>query len=507
MRCDLCGFELESGVRFCQNCGQEFSMNGSCSVSIQKSKKNLTFASIATVLVYMLAIIGVAVFWSYVNPGEYPNLVLYNKDGNVYMTNFDLTRATKVNALIKSQNTRISQDGSRFFYMDESDNTLMYVELPSQRKGGVVDEDVREFKISKTGDIVYYLKGSTQERKLYKSDLKSAKLIAEGAVDFVISPDGSNLLCTTENEVFYYKNDTLAFSSSYDSNHSLLYDINLDNVYFITDRKLCTYKDEKVVEVYDGVKEMVTCLQDGRLYFCNTFNSLCYYDLQEVKVLNLFYSSILHADTKEPIVVVKNNDKVTVVYEGTTSTNPYADIPEKAKVCDRKIYVLCWDRNLYVRDLELKSWESYDTSVVDFGLTAKGDVVALKYDQRGSVVLYINKKKIIERVDKNTIFSDIDGNVIYQTLGDEKALYIKTEEETKKITDNFESFFYYNKNKIYFIKRTQGSSYTDLYLYDGEYESIVDDKVYSLIAVREEKYGHYEEEQSENHGLNLYSVF
>ena len=46
----------------------------------------------------MLAIIGVAVFWSYVNPGEYPNLVLYNKDGNVYMTNSDLTRATKVNA-------------------------------------------------------------------------------------------------------------------------------------------------------------------------------------------------------------------------------------------------------------------------------------------------------------------------------------------------------------------------------------------------------------------------
>ena len=31
--------------------------------------------------------------------------------------------------------------------------------------------------------------------------------------------------------------------------------------------------------------------------------------------------------------------------------------------------------------------------------------------------------------------------------------------------------------------------------------------MYSLIAVREEKYGHYEEEQSENHGLNLYSVF
>ena len=192
-------------------------MNGSYSVSIQKSKKNLTFASIATVLVYMLAIIGVAVFWSYVNPGEYPNLVLYNKDGNVYMTNFDLTRATKVNALIKSQNTRISQDGSRFFYMDESDNTLMYVELPSQRKGGVVDEDVREFKISKTGDIVYYLK-EVLKRKLYKSDLKSAKLIAE-APWFRYLPDGTTL-CTTENEVFYYKNDTLAFSSSYDSNHS-----------------------------------------------------------------------------------------------------------------------------------------------------------------------------------------------------------------------------------------------------------------------------------------------
>lgn len=234
--------------------------------------------------------------------------------------------------------------------MDESDNTLMYVELPSQRKGGVVDEDVREFKISKTGDIVYYLKGSTQEKTVQKR-FEISKADSRRRRGFRYLPDGSNLLCTTENEVFYYKNDTLAFSSSYDSNHSLLYDINLDNVYFITDRKLCTYKDGKVVEIYDGVKEMVTCLQDGRLYFCNTFNSLCYYDLQEVKVLNLFYSSILHADTKEPIVVVKNNDKVTVVYEGTTSTNPYADIPEKAKVCDRKIYVLCWDRNLYVRDL------------------------------------------------------------------------------------------------------------------------------------------------------------
>ncbi|HOA31048.1 MAG TPA: zinc ribbon domain-containing protein [Clostridia bacterium] len=525
MKCESCGYELDGDFEFCQNCGQELSKCEMCKTYIpkdkklctrcgselkeklNKSKRNLKIASVATVVLYLIAVIGFAVFWGFTALVDYPNLVVYNKDGLVHIANFDLTRASKEDALIKPVNTRISQDGSKFFYINENVNSLMYVELPALRKGGVVDDSVKEFKISKTGDLVYYVKLSPHERKLYKSDLTSPELIAEGVVDFKISPDGSKLLYTTEDEVFYYKDDNLEFSSAYDTNHPLYFDVELDCICFVLDGKLNTYKDGAVVEVYDGVKKMVSCLQDGRLYFHNKANSLCYYDLKEVKVLNLYYSSLLYAGTKEPVVIVDSANDATVVHGDRTITLSINSTPVKASASGKKVYVLSWDGHLYSRDLEEGRWEVYDTNVDDFGLSAKGDILTSKRVQYQYFGLYFNRKLINESVEKSLVFSDMEGNIIFQTTGDEKVLCLIIDGETQIVTINFENYYYYGPERIYYLKRTPGSSYTDLYMYDGVYEYIMDDKVYSFVPVREETYGYCEEESYSLNGFEIFRVF
>jgi hypothetical protein len=525
MRCWSCGTDIERNVKFCQSCGQELSTCAKCGVYIKKdskvcercggeirdqidrSKFNIRVAAIITVMVMFFSIFGIAIYQRPRIVGEYPNLVLYRKDGNVYMTNFAHRKATPIDGQITSHNTRISKNGKRFFYKDDADNTLRYVELPLQRMGGVVDKGVRYYRINDVGNIVYYIKGNTEEGKLYKSDLASSKLIIQGVEEFRISPDGSKLLCMTKHQVYLYKNDSLEFSSLFDSNLEtpVLSDINLDIMCFIKDRKVYVYKDGKVNEIYNGAAKLLSCLQDGRVYFLNMSNSLCYYDLNNVKALGV-YNDIIHADMKEPVVVAKNGQKTTVVHEDRINTYDNAEYPVKADVFGSKVYVLCWD-GLYVRDLEKERWELYDNYIQDFGLTVNGDVVTLKHPNSFNVSLFVNNLLISDYTDRQRVYADDEGNIIYQTVGNEKALYIWTKEGSRKITDNFESFFYNDASRIYYIKRTSGVSTTDLYLYDGEVERVVVDKVYSIIAVREENYGFSENDLSANYGLNIYNVF
>ena len=62
----------------------------------------------------------------------------------IYMTDFGKGKTTKLDAQISNHGTRISQDGKRFFYLDDTDNSLNYVELSFGWKTGVVDKKCQE---------------------------------------------------------------------------------------------------------------------------------------------------------------------------------------------------------------------------------------------------------------------------------------------------------------------------------------------------------------------------
>ena len=42
-----------------------------------------------------------------------------------------------------------------------------------------------------------------------------------------------------------------------------------------------------VKEIYDGAKDLVSCLEDGRAYFWSKENKLCYYNLEKVKEVSM----------------------------------------------------------------------------------------------------------------------------------------------------------------------------------------------------------------------------
>ncbi|NLN05519.1 MAG: hypothetical protein GX166_12040 [Clostridiaceae bacterium] len=286
MKCTACGVDMDERVNICPNCGKEYAECVQCGSFVEsgmklckkyeslavaksiKSESKLKRIAVISVVVFVLAVIAIAVFFRNMS-GDYPNLVLYRKDDGIYMTNFRKGKTTKLDAQISAHGTRISEDGKRFFYMDDNDQSLHYMDLPYGLRSGVVDVSVRNFMINRTGSVVYCIKGNTSKGYLYKSNLKTSKLVAQGVQDFRISPDGIKMICITDSQVMLYKNDNLEFSAMLSANSArpVLADLNLDHVYYIKDEKLYMYNKGKVEEIFDGAKELVSCLEDGRGYF------------------------------------------------------------------------------------------------------------------------------------------------------------------------------------------------------------------------------------------------
>ena len=92
--------------------------------------------------------------------------------------------------------------------------------------------------------------------------------MAEGVQDFRISPDGKKLICLTDTQVYLYKNDKLEFSSKLSRKAAtpILADFNLNHVLYMKDEKVYLYRHGEVKEIYDGAKDLVSCLEDGRAY-------------------------------------------------------------------------------------------------------------------------------------------------------------------------------------------------------------------------------------------------
>ena len=82
------------------------------------------------------------------------------------------------------------------------------------------------------------------------------------------------------------------------------------------DEKVYLYKHGEVKEIYDGRKDLVSCLEDGRAYFWSKENKLCYYNLEKVKEVSMNEGQVLYADVIEPIVVLTSSGKTYVVVDG-----------------------------------------------------------------------------------------------------------------------------------------------------------------------------------------------
>ena len=73
-------------------------------------------------------------------------------------------KTTKLDAQISNHGTRISQDGKRFFYLDDTDNSLNYVELSFGWKTGVVDKVSQELHDKPIRKYSLLHKGQHQQR-------------------------------------------------------------------------------------------------------------------------------------------------------------------------------------------------------------------------------------------------------------------------------------------------------------------------------------------------------
>lgn len=528
MKCTACGFDMDGSVNICPNCGKEYSecvycgsyiekdmqvYKGCESISISKNMKSeskLKLVAVLSVVIFVFAIFAIAFIFKDMS-GEYPNLLLYRKEDGIYMTNFGKGKTTKLDAQISNHGTRISQDGKRFFYLDDTDNSLNYVELSFGWKTGVVDKSVRNFMINQSGNIVYYIKGNTSKGYLYKSDLKSSKLVAEGVQDFRISPDGKKLICLTDTQVYLYKNDKLEFSSKLSRKAAtpILADFNLNHVLYMKDEKVYLYKHGEVKEIYDGAKDLVSCLEDGRAYFWSKENKLCYYNLEKVKEVSMNEGQVLYADVIEPIVVLTSSGKTYVVVDGIVNTNEEIyGTPVKALSYGRSVVVLITGGNLFLYDTETHKWEKVEDGVSNFGITVKGELVYIRtaYQKHGE--LYVNGEIISRSAYKDKVYADFQGNIIYQTIENEGAMYLRDESgSTKQIAPYYRSFFYYSPTIVFHTRSIPNTTTMALFFFDGKDIRVFEEDVTSIIPLRGETYGYYDFGYSANYGLNIYNLF
>ncbi len=453
--CANCGYALPDGTDICPNCGKPTVQPDAPASPKRRKKVPLLLGILAAVLVLA------ALLFVFLPSGDapLPNFIVYKQDGHYFV--MDAAGGTPIqlhnDPIMKLY---ISSDGQRLVYRTQ-EKELMLCDtdgsLPRQ-----ISENVKSFKMNAQGTLIYYQPGTA----LLLYDSESSRRIATSILDYYISPDGAQLVYTTQLsdvQALYRYNAAKGESTELaraEAVRILDFAEDLQTVLFSTESPtsgdasmLCIQTGENPPQMIAEHAQLESPLySDGSFYyavrftqelfpdFVTTSYKLCYFDGTNHIVLDQNVRDLLPAAANRPGIIYRDEDDRLCAAVGANSVSLGEARYSNARFDPDATKLLLWENgNLFSPaegSLDLLDIASGETQRIH---TTDGVLKDVAFLDSEHYCYCVTKLSIIssEQPTQDDLYLDgklVEANVwLSMILSPELGLYYRTNDDTSTL--------------------------------------------------------------------------
>lgn len=276
--CSVCNCEVADNANFCPNCkariSHEVSAEKSSVVIVEDQSgspaKRLLKVIIPFVAAILILAVGIGIFSSHVSNQEKKNVMLYYKDGAVYLgsNRFESVKLFEAAEGYDSVGVVYSEDCKKLFFTTDrtetGDYTLKCIDTNKTEDVVTVSKNVTNYQISADGKTVVYVKGGT----LYKSDLDKSQKIMDKVASYSVSQNGKKVVfLTRDSKLYMLKGDEKTKIASDVSSFVKSSADNFSNIHYVKDGNLYLYDGKNNKKIADNVAYVVGTYKSGAVHY------------------------------------------------------------------------------------------------------------------------------------------------------------------------------------------------------------------------------------------------
>lgn len=275
--CFVCNCEVADNANFCPNCKARISHEvsaGKSSVVIVEDQsgspaKRLLKVIIPVVAAVLILAVGIGIFSSHISNQDKKNVMLYYKEGAVYLgsNRFESVKLFEAAEGYDSVGVVYSEDCKNLFFTTdrtEGDYTLKCVDTSKPEDAVTVSKNVTNYQISANGKTVVYVKGGA----LYKSDLDESKKIMDKVASYSVSKNGKKVVfLTRDSKLYMFKGDEKTKIASDVSSFVKSSADNFSNIHYVKDGNLYLYDGKNNKKIANNVAYVVGAYKSGAVHY------------------------------------------------------------------------------------------------------------------------------------------------------------------------------------------------------------------------------------------------
>ena len=276
--CSVCNCEVADNANFCPNCkariSHEIPAEKSSVVIVEDQSgspaKRLLKVIIPFVAAILILAVGIGIFSSHVSNQEKKNVMLYYKDGAVYLgsNRFESVKLFEAAEGYDSVGVVYSEDCKKLFFTTDraetGDYTLKCIDTSKTEDVVTVSKNVTNYQISADGKTVVYVKGGT----LYKSDLDESQKIMDKVASYSVSQNGKKVVfLTRDSKLYMFKGDEKTKIASDVSSFVKSSADNFSNIHYVKDGNLYLYDGKNNKKIADNIAYVVGTHKSGAVHY------------------------------------------------------------------------------------------------------------------------------------------------------------------------------------------------------------------------------------------------